>query len=310
MRIFLLFLCAVCLLAQPASLAHAQSKKELAAQNVRLAQRLTILENRMLTGDPAAERLMQRMDALEASQRAQTGEVERLRYERDTLQDEVRALAENITQLQSSAEASDRHLQAVDLVAERGGYALSGQSGSGQSGSGLSDSGQDVYGGSRIGGGLYSNGSSIAGPPTILEGGSSGTSPAGMRAGMDVSQLAAIGLDKMEEGNFSQAQIAFKQYLELNENAPDRGDVYFWLGETHYVMGGYADAADAYIASMRAAPKGIFAPDAMIRLASTARALGNTDMACQTLASFPGQFPRVSSTVRTKAAREAQRSGC
>ena len=50
--------------------AAAQSKKELAAQNAQLAQRLTALENRMLTGDPAAERLMQRMDSLESSQRA------------------------------------------------------------------------------------------------------------------------------------------------------------------------------------------------------------------------------------------------
>ena len=38
--------------------AHAQSKKELSAVDAQLAQRLKTLEGRMLTGDPAAERLM------------------------------------------------------------------------------------------------------------------------------------------------------------------------------------------------------------------------------------------------------------
>ena len=46
------------LLATPAM---AQSKKELAAVDAQLAQRLSTLESRMLTGDPAAERLMQKM---------------------------------------------------------------------------------------------------------------------------------------------------------------------------------------------------------------------------------------------------------
>jgi len=60
--------------------AQAQSKKELEAQNVALAERLTRLESRLLTGDPAAERLMTRIDALEASQRALRGELERVAY--------------------------------------------------------------------------------------------------------------------------------------------------------------------------------------------------------------------------------------
>ena len=58
-----------------ASPAIAQSKKELSAVDAQLAQRLSTLESRMLTGDPAAERLMQKMDALETSMRTLRGEV-------------------------------------------------------------------------------------------------------------------------------------------------------------------------------------------------------------------------------------------
>lgn len=294
MRVFLLFLysicflCSICLVSQPAL---AQSKKELAAQNVQLSQRLTILENRMLTGDPAAERLMQRMDAQETAQRSLTGEVERLRYERETLQEEVRALAGTIAELRTVADDMRRHLQAIDIVSQDV----------------PAPNTSIVYGSGTMGGGTYGNGSSIPGPPAIM-----GTSPTQIApvTGNDISKLADIGRDQMAEGRFSEAQVSFKQYLELNPQAEDLGDVYYWLGETHYVLGGYADAADAYIASMRAAPKGSFAPEAMVRLAATARGLGQKEMACQTLVSFPTQYPNAPRSVRAKATLEAQRSGC
>lgn len=275
-------------IAAPAS---AQSKKELAAQNLQLSQRLTVLENRMLTGDPAAERLMQRMDALEASQRSMTGELERLRYERDSLQEEVRALAGELSGLQSTAEDMRRHLKAVDIVS-------SGVE------PGVADTTPRTYGGGVLGGGVYDNGSSLPSPPVVLNG------PQVENEGTDITQLAQIGQEKMAEGDFTASQIAFKQYLDLNANAADRGDVYFWLGESYFAKGGYADAADAYIASMRSAPNGAYAPEAMVKLAGTARALGNTGMACQTLASFPGQYPGASSDVREKARVEYARSGC
>lgn len=283
--------------------AQAQSKKELAAQNLVLSQRLTALESRMLTGDPAAERLMQRADALEASQRALTGEVERLRYERDTLQAEVKTLASEIAALQTLAEDMERHLKAVEIVASapqpQPGAQIDRSTGSltyGETGT--------VSGGGVYGGGVYSDGSSLPPPPVILNG------PTASIETNDMTQLAQVGLEKLNQGDFSGSQSAFIQYLEFNPDAADQGDVYFWLGETYYAKGGFADAADSYIASMRAAPNGPFAPEAMVRLAGTARALGNTPMACQTLASFPAQYPGATPDVREKARVESTRSGC
>lgn len=271
--------------------AHAASKKELEAKILQLEQRLGTLENRMLTGDPAAERLMQRMDALETSQRSMTGEVERLRYERDTLQEEVRALAGQITQMQIAADEMREKLNARAI-----------QTPAPQS------SGPIVYGGGRSGGGVYAGGSSVPGPPNIVEFNPFGGNNNGQSN--DITKLALIGQDRMNEGDFSGAQTAFQQYLDLNPDATDRGDVYFWLAETYYAKSGFSSAADAYIASMRAAPKGDYAPEAMVKLAATARALGKKEMACQTLASFPAQYPRAVPAVREKARIEKLRSGC
>ncbi len=289
MRIFVII--SVLMFSVFASLpAHAVSKKELHAMIIVLEQRLAALEKRMLTGDPAAERLMQRMDALESSNRSLTGEVERLRYERDNLQDEVRALAKQISDMQKISEDMKRHLKAVDVVANRK----------------KANSSTNIYGGGRSGGAIYQGGSSIPAPPRIIE-----TNPAPSQPETtDIGKLAKLGQDKLRMGDFGGAQTAFKQYIEFNPDAHDIGDVYFWLGESYYARSAYSDAADAYIKSMRKAPKGQYAPEAMVKLAATARALGKKDMACQTLRSFSSQYPSASSSVRTKVQLEKQRSGC
>ena len=125
-----------------------------------------------------------------------------------------------------------------------------------------------------------------------------------------MTELGETGKRLLAEGDFAGAQISFKQYLEFNPDAPDVGEMNFYLGESYYVRGGYADAADAYINSMKRDPRGVKAPDAMVRLAGALRELGKPQDACATLASLPSQYPNASSTVNDKARLEAARAGC
>ena len=287
----LLCLMASFLLASPA---EAQSRKELAAQNVQLAQRVSILEQRLLTGDPAAERLMARMDTLETSQRSLTGEMERLRYERDNLVAELEALEGDIRAMQELSTRIRIHLDAVDLVA------------------------QETQGRAES----YDYGPEIEGQPSpipeapvyeekeLVIGEETAPAEPKIPLGQDVSQLGQIGKTKLAEGDFAGAQVSLSQYLEFNPDAADAGEMSFWLGESYFVRGGYADAADAYISSMRKNPEGEKAPNAMVRLAAALRELGKTAEACQTLASFPSQFPDAREAVREKANVEAVRTGC
>jgi len=289
----------------------AQSKKELAAVDAQLAQRLSTLESRMLTGDPAAERLMQKMDALEMSMRTLRGEVEQLRFERDSLLQQVQAMAGDTAISQDLINRMKIHLDAVDLVASEqrstpNPYAPRTYSGGGTiiSSSPAPVMETETYSSQPVtqGSGQLSQ---IPDAPIYKE------QTIGVQESYnDVSQLSKVGQTKLAEGDFSGAQTAFKQYLEFNPDAADAGEVNFWLGESYYVRGGYADAADAYITSMRKDPKGVKAPDAMVRLAATLGKLGNKAEACQTLATFPAQFPNASSAAREKARVEAARTGC
>jgi len=259
------FLATTSLIAAPA---QAQSKKELAAQNTALAERLTRLESRMLTGDPAAERLMARIDALESSQRALRGELERVAYERDGLKGEVMQLRTELQIIQDLAGRMKIHLDAVDLIAQEQTRPVP-----------------------------LRTGPVTLGPTTPLD-------PLGG------AQLGQVGKQLLSEGDFVGAQTSIKQYLQFNPDAADVGEMNYYLGESYYVRGGYADAADAYITSMKRDPRGVKAPDAMVRLAGALRELGKIKDSCATLASLPRQYPDASSTVKNKAKLEAARAGC
>ena len=290
--LFVSLLAASCLIAAPA---QAQSKKELAAQNTALAERLSRLESRMLTGDPAAERLMARIDSLESAQRALRGELERVAYERDGLKGEVMELRTELQIIQDMAGRMRVHLDAVDLIAQEQSRPVARRVGPVTQGP---TTPLDPLGGAPV----------FHQQPLVIE---QGTAPAAQTMpSNDITELGQRGKQLLAEGDFAGAQTSLKQYLQFNPDAADVGEMSFYLGESYYVRGGYADAADSYITSMKRDPRGVKAPDAMVRLAGALRELGKSKDACATLASLPRQYPNASATVKNKAQLEAARAGC
>ena len=289
--IFVVLMATSCLVATPV---QAQSKKELAAQNTALAERLGRLESRMLTGDPAAERLMARIDALETAQRTLRGELERVAFERDGLKGEVMQLRTELQIIQDMAGRMRVHLDAVDLIAQEQTRPVQTRTGPVTIGPTRP---VDPLGGAPT----------FGEQPLIL---GTGQAPTALVQTNDVTELGQRGKQLLSEGDFAGAQTALKQYLQFNPDAADVGEMNYYLGESFYVRGGYADAADAYITSMKRDPRGEKAPDAMVRLAGALRELGKTSDSCATLASLPRQYPNASPTVTSKAKLEAARAGC
>lgn len=308
--------------------AAAQSKKELAAQDAALAERLSRLEQRFLTGDPAAVELMQRMDSLESEQRSLTGEIEQLRFERDQLKAEIVALNEDLKTIEAMSDRMSLHLDAVDLVAKERQEAAARQpvfsSNPVYSDPVYSNGGTNSYDGAPMS--VDMNGrqpSQVPGPPTSrtltvpFDGSLSETmnQPSQLAGPVpggapNLDDLPVDGLRKLNEGNFSGAQSDFQTYLAVAPDAPNAGEISYFLGETYFVKGGYADAADAYINSMKKDPQGGKAPEALIRLASSLRELGNKAEACQALDSFTSQFPSAGPDIRQKMRDERARTGC
>jgi len=313
-RVLTLVFLATALFSQPA---FAQSKKELAAQDAIILDRLARLESRMLTGDPAAERLMQRMDNLEENMRTLTGEVERLQFERDNLRTDIAGLVQQLEGLQALATRTQTHLDAVDLIAQEQSRSPGISSPNTRFSSGIIDNTTTHSTGNELAGSANQSDPYFATQGAFDPNQPNAVSPAptfgeqviGVQQ-YDANKLPETGQQKLAEGDFSGAQTAFKQYLDIYPEAEDAADVYFWLGESYFVRGGYADAADAYVNSMRRDSKGRYAPNAMVGLAAAVRELGNKAEACSALDSFPIQYPNAPEDVRNRAAVERARTGC
>lgn len=292
---FSLFLAVAVLVLSSAIPAAAQSRAELAAQNAALKTRVERLEQRMLTGDPAAERLMARVDTLETTLRSLRGEVERLSYERDLAKSRTEALEGDIRILQDLATRMKIHLDAVDMAAAG-----------------------NPYGGNPYGPAPQVDDTYTSGPPTVSAIPEAPTSrqrnfelpPASSNSANDAAQLGELGQTRLAEGDYAGAEEAFGQYLQFNPDAVDADVINFWLGEARYVRGQFNGAADAYVTSLQLAPQGMKAPDALVKLGAALREMGQTAEACGALASFSAQFPNAPVSAQDKARRESERTGC
>ena len=114
----------------------------------------------------------------------------------------------------------------------------------------------------------------------------------------------------LRAGDFFGAQEGFEAFVADYPDHERADEAQFWLGETYFINSDFAEAADAYIASLRADGRGPKAPDALVRLASSLSNLGRDNDACQTLGRFSSQFPNANADARARANREAMRIGC
>jgi tol-pal system protein YbgF len=255
--------------------AEAQSRRELQMRLDNLEARLAQLEAGAEAGDPLAETLLSRLDALEREQRVLTGEIERLNFEN-------RQLRQTIDQLQRAP------------VMTPGEDAL--VLGPGEINP------DDPFGEARAG----------AVQPLRLPDDNGRTSSAGAapQSAGDPDQIFARARTRLLDGDFAGARDGFQAFTTQHGDHPRAGEAWYWLGETHFVNGDLQDAADAYIASLRADQRGERAPDALVRLAASFAGLGQTGRACQLLGSFAREYPNASDDARRRAERERARTGC
>ena len=277
--------------------AEAQSRRELAARLDAVEARLAEAEARALQGDPVAETLMARLDALEREQRGLTGEIERLAFENRTLRRELEQMGRNVDALlaggaQAGVSGDGPALLEPDEVNPDDAFAQARaadvqplQAPDGATAQRTDDS----------------DGTASGGPATL-------DAPAGAEA--DPAAVFSSGRARLLDGDFAGAREAFERYTEQFPEGDQAGEAWYWLGETHFVSGAFDEAADAYIASLRADRRGPRGPDALVRLGASFDGLGQTGRACDVLATFPQEFPNASDEARRKAQREVSRIGC
>tara|TARA_R110000868_G_scaffold263079_1_gene521684 strand:+ start:21590 stop:22453 length:864 start_codon:yes stop_codon:yes gene_type:complete len=267
--------------------AHAQSRREMTERIDATEVRIGRLEQSFMAGDPVADTLMQRLDALDYQVREMTGEIERLSFENRQLRQQIERLQAPAANVAGNAPSGAAPAPPIDNEAAAWMQ-------EGLDGDVAVVNPEDPFADRRA-------------AATGVLGGTPGATPA---PAIDPATIYDDARARLLDGDFDGAQSGFETFVTDHGDDPRAGEAWYWLGETFFVRNNFAESADAYIASLRAQPTGVRAPDALVRLAASLHGLDRTREACDTLAQFNRQFPNASAASRDRAARESVRAGC
>jgi tol-pal system protein YbgF len=84
----------------------------------------------------------------------------------------------------------------------------------------------------------------------------------------------------------------------------------FGLAETFFLRQRYQEAAEQYLNLATQHPQSARAPEGLLKLAMSLRAIGEQQQACGTLAEIGRKYPKSSAALKGAVEREQKRSRC
>lgn len=146
-------------------------------------------------------------------------------------------------------------------------------------------------------------------PRSVPESGQRPGADGGFPKGSPQEQYAhAFGL--LQASQYDQAEQALKSFLLRNPDDPLSDNARYWLGETYYVRGQYNEAAQQFVEAYEKNRSGPKSADVLLKLGMSLSQLGKREEACATFRELSRTQPDAPEAVRTKVAKEAQRTGC
>lgn len=223
-----------------------------------------------------------RLSDIESKQRNMVGQIEQLSHE-------VRQMK---SQLEKTLQDNEMRFRQM----ERGGNSGSGTSG--------------YSSGATMQGDLYADeapaptsGHSTSRTLGSYSGGGSGnTDPA--------NRLYESAFADIRSSKYDAAEDKFKRFMSMYPSHALAANAQYWLAETHYVRGDYAQAARMFAQGYQDYPKGAKAGDSLLKLGLSLSQLGKKEDACLSYMQLKKEFPGVQSTVVRRADQEIKRLGC
>ncbi len=119
---------------------------------------------------------------------------------------------------------------------------------------------------------------------------------------------AAFGL--LRRADYPAAEDALRSFIQQYPTNPLAGNAQYWLGESFYVRGKYADAAAAFAEGYKRYPRGPKAADGLLKLGMSLARANQKHNACIALMQLDHEFPHPGSAIKDRSAQEKKRLGC
>ncbi|MCB2056121.1 MAG: tol-pal system protein YbgF, partial [Geminicoccaceae bacterium] len=134
--------------------------------------------------------------------------------------------------------------------------------------------------------------------------------PANALEGSPESRFAAA-MQLLQAGNLAAAEVAFARFERDFPDAPQAPTAAYWVGETFYTRGQYADAAATFARNYRQyGAEAERAPENLLKLGMSLAALGDAEKACASYDELERRFPDAGTAVRQTLERERRSAGC
>jgi tol-pal system protein YbgF len=119
---------------------------------------------------------------------------------------------------------------------------------------------------------------------------------------------AAFGL--LKQADYPAAEGALRSFVAQHPKDALAGSAQYWLGETYYARGRYAEAATAFAEGYKNYPKGSKAADDLLKLGMALARANQKQNACVAFAQLDHDFPNPGSSVKEHSLAEKKRLGC
>ncbi|MBR5598645.1 MAG: tol-pal system protein YbgF [Alphaproteobacteria bacterium] len=114
----------------------------------------------------------------------------------------------------------------------------------------------------------------------------------------------------LDSNKYSEAENKFSQFLATFPKDNLAGNAQYWLGEVYYKQQDFAKAAIAFYDGYNNYPGGAKAPDCLLKLGLSMKALGKKDEACKTFIEIPLSYEKANPGISERAKKEAKELGC
>ena len=114
----------------------------------------------------------------------------------------------------------------------------------------------------------------------------------------------------LKKGEYDQAEQAFLKFMADYPTSSYLGNANYWLGESYYARGQYAEAAGLFADGFTKYKDNTKAPDNMLKLGLAMKGLGKKSEACTAFKGLANEFPKANEALKKRASDEAKVLKC